>query len=73
MQPINLPHASPWEGTWDHDDIITLPTKVSELASIKVVQVSCGSCHSIALSDGGKTYIWGSVPSVGFSSRPLEA
>jgi len=60
------------QGTWDHDDVVHIPSKVPELARIHVVQVAAASCHSVALSLTGEVFTWGSVPSLGFSSRPIR-
>ena len=36
-----------------------LPTRVSGLTGIKVIQIACGSHHSLALNIDGEVYAWG--------------
>uniref|UniRef100_A0A8C6HDX1 Uncharacterized protein n=1 Tax=Mus spicilegus TaxID=10103 RepID=A0A8C6HDX1_MUSSI len=33
--------------------------KIKALAGIKIIQVSCGHYHSLALSEGGHVFSWG--------------
>lgn len=43
-------------GTCDHSPI---PSPIKSLKGIKIVQVSCGSCHTLALSEDGVVFTWG--------------
>ncbi|XP_036619634.1 probable E3 ubiquitin-protein ligase HERC6 isoform X2 [Trichosurus vulpecula] len=36
-----------------------LPKKIQDLSSVKIIQVSCGYYHSIALAQDGKVFSWG--------------
>jgi alpha-tubulin suppressor-like RCC1 family protein len=36
-----------------------MPAQISSLEGIKIVQIGCGECHSVALSDKGEVYSWG--------------
>ncbi|CAB3245448.1 unnamed protein product [Arctia plantaginis] len=44
-----------------HGDVSNLdvPTEVEALAGIKIVKISCGGWHSLALSEFGDLYAWG--------------
>ncbi|XP_053559394.1 probable E3 ubiquitin-protein ligase HERC6 isoform X2 [Bombina bombina] len=36
-----------------------LPKRITGLSNIKIIQISCGHFHSIALSEDGKVFSWG--------------
>ncbi|XP_004390203.2 probable E3 ubiquitin-protein ligase HERC6 isoform X1 [Trichechus manatus latirostris] len=46
-------------GTGGFEELKFTPKKVNTLADIKIIQVSCGHYHSLALSQDGKVFSWG--------------
>ncbi|KAM6220949.1 putative E3 ubiquitin-protein ligase HERC6 [Rhynchocyon petersi] len=46
-------------GTGEFKEISVTPKKVLGLADIKIIQVSCGHYHSLALSQDGQVFSWG--------------
>ncbi|XP_076788262.1 putative E3 ubiquitin-protein ligase HERC6 isoform X2 [Arvicanthis niloticus] len=47
-------------GTGEFKEISFMPTKINALNDIKIIQVSCGHYHSLALSEDGHVFSWGS-------------
>ncbi|XP_045647665.1 probable E3 ubiquitin-protein ligase HERC6 [Ursus americanus] len=47
-------------GVGEFKEINLIPTKIKTLTGIKIIQVSCGHYHSLALSEGGQVFSWGS-------------
>ncbi|XP_052029777.1 probable E3 ubiquitin-protein ligase HERC6 isoform X2 [Apodemus sylvaticus] len=47
-------------GIGEFKEISFMPTKIKALAGIKIIQVSCGHYHSLALSEDGHVFSWGS-------------
>jgi Kinesin motor domain/Regulator of chromosome condensation (RCC1) repeat len=43
----------------ENNEIYKIPTLVSKLENIKIVQVSCGWQHTVCLSSTGKVFSWG--------------
>ncbi|XP_029465562.1 probable E3 ubiquitin-protein ligase HERC4 isoform X2 [Rhinatrema bivittatum] len=41
------------------DDYIRVPRNIKGLSDIQIMQVACGSYHSLALSKGSEVYSWG--------------
>nr|XP_023493507.1 probable E3 ubiquitin-protein ligase HERC6 isoform X2 [Equus caballus] len=46
-------------GTGEVKGINFTPKKIKTLTGIKIIQVSCGDYHSLALSEGGQVFSWG--------------
>ncbi|XP_075399662.1 putative E3 ubiquitin-protein ligase HERC6 [Tenrec ecaudatus] len=46
-------------GIGEFKEISFTPKKVNALAGIKIIQVSCGHYHSLALAQDGKVFSWG--------------
>ncbi|XP_012579744.1 PREDICTED: probable E3 ubiquitin-protein ligase HERC6 isoform X3 [Condylura cristata] len=46
-------------GTGEYKEISFIPMKVKFLTDIKIIQVSCGHHHSLALSEDGQVFSWG--------------
>ncbi|XP_032188748.1 probable E3 ubiquitin-protein ligase HERC6 isoform X4 [Mustela erminea] len=47
-------------GIGEFKEINLIPRKIKTLADIKIIQVSCGHHHSLALSEDGRLFAWGS-------------
>ncbi|XP_077738953.1 putative E3 ubiquitin-protein ligase HERC6 isoform X2 [Canis aureus] len=47
-------------GTGEFKETNLIPMKIKTLNDIKIKQVSCGHYHSLALSEGGQVFSWGS-------------
>ncbi|XP_025853889.2 probable E3 ubiquitin-protein ligase HERC6 isoform X2 [Vulpes vulpes] len=47
-------------GTEEFKETNLIPMKIKTLNDIKIKQVSCGHYHSLALSEGGQVFSWGS-------------
>ncbi|XP_028645231.1 probable E3 ubiquitin-protein ligase HERC6 isoform X2 [Grammomys surdaster] len=47
-------------GIGEFKEISFMPTKIKALDDIKIIQVSCGHYHSLALSEDGHVFSWGS-------------
>ncbi|KAL1767967.1 putative E3 ubiquitin-protein ligase HERC6 isoform X1 [Sigmodon hispidus] len=47
-------------GIGEFKEICSTPIKIKALAGIKIIQVSCGHYHSLALSKDGQVFSWGS-------------
>ncbi|XP_047573908.1 probable E3 ubiquitin-protein ligase HERC6 isoform X2 [Lutra lutra] len=47
-------------GIGEFKEINLIPTKIKTLTDIKIIQVSCGHHHSLALSEDGRLFSWGS-------------
>ncbi|XP_036038711.1 probable E3 ubiquitin-protein ligase HERC6 isoform X2 [Onychomys torridus] len=47
-------------GIGEFKGINLTPMKIKALAGIKIIQVSCGHYHSLALSEDGQVFSWGS-------------
>uniref|UniRef100_A0A8C5MMK1 HECT domain-containing protein n=1 Tax=Leptobrachium leishanense TaxID=445787 RepID=A0A8C5MMK1_9ANUR len=47
-------------GTGQLNQTNSIPRRISGLSNSKIIQVSCGHFHSIALSDDGRVFSWGS-------------
>ncbi|XP_059521658.1 probable E3 ubiquitin-protein ligase HERC6 isoform X1 [Myotis daubentonii] len=46
-------------GIGEFKEIIFTPKKIKTLDGIKIIQVSCGDYHSLALSEDGQVFSWG--------------
>ncbi|XP_051008249.1 probable E3 ubiquitin-protein ligase HERC6 [Acomys russatus] len=46
-------------GIGEFKEINIMPMKIKALGSIKIIQVSCGHYHSLALSEDGQVFSWG--------------
>ncbi|XP_019488804.1 PREDICTED: probable E3 ubiquitin-protein ligase HERC6 [Hipposideros armiger] len=46
-------------GIEEFKEIVFTPKKIKALADIKIIQVSCGHYHSLALSGDGQVFSWG--------------
>ncbi|XP_072799353.1 probable E3 ubiquitin-protein ligase HERC6 isoform X1 [Vicugna pacos] len=46
-------------GTGEFKEINFIPKKIKTLTGIKIIQVSCGHYHSLALSEDGQVFSWG--------------
>ncbi|XP_074130227.1 putative E3 ubiquitin-protein ligase HERC6 isoform X2 [Sminthopsis crassicaudata] len=46
-------------GIKEFKDQCSIPKNIEALSSDKIIQVSCGHYHSIALTQGGKVFSWG--------------
>ncbi|XP_045676263.1 probable E3 ubiquitin-protein ligase HERC6 isoform X2 [Phyllostomus hastatus] len=46
-------------GTEEFKEIIFTPKKIKTLTDKKIIQVSCGDYHSLALSEDGQVFSWG--------------
>ncbi|XP_054447552.1 LOW QUALITY PROTEIN: probable E3 ubiquitin-protein ligase HERC6 [Pteronotus mesoamericanus] len=46
-------------GIEEFKEIIFTPKKIKTLSDIKIIQVSCGDYHSLALSEDGHVFSWG--------------
>ncbi|KAF6371812.1 HECT and RLD domain containing E3 ubiquitin protein ligase family member 6 [Rhinolophus ferrumequinum] len=46
-------------GIEEFKEIVFTPKKIKTLAGIKIIQVSCGSYHSLALSEDAQVFSWG--------------
>ncbi|KAM5338406.1 putative E3 ubiquitin-protein ligase HERC6 isoform 2-T2 [Glossophaga mutica] len=46
-------------GTEEFKEIIFTPKKIKTLTGKKIIQVSCGDYHSLALSEDGQVFSWG--------------
>ncbi|KAM5255889.1 putative E3 ubiquitin-protein ligase HERC6 [Ctenodactylus gundi] len=46
-------------GTGKFEEINFIPQKIKALAGVKIIQVSCGHYHSLALSKDGQLFSWG--------------
>ncbi|KAM5282616.1 putative E3 ubiquitin-protein ligase HERC6 isoform 2-T2 [Hipposideros larvatus] len=46
-------------GIEEFKEIVFTPKKIKALADIKIIQVSCGHYHSLALSGAGQVFSWG--------------
>lgn len=49
-------HGELGRGSFDNQEI---PKKIEFLSSLKIIDIACGSWHSIALSDDYNVYVWG--------------
>ncbi|XP_027453202.1 probable E3 ubiquitin-protein ligase HERC6 isoform X1 [Zalophus californianus] len=47
-------------GVGEFKEINLIPRKIKTLTGIKIIQVSCGHYHSLALSEDGQLFSWGS-------------
>uniref|UniRef100_A0A8C7BXB5 HECT and RLD domain containing E3 ubiquitin protein ligase family member 6 n=1 Tax=Neovison vison TaxID=452646 RepID=A0A8C7BXB5_NEOVI len=47
-------------GIGEFKEINLIPRKIKTLTDIKIIQVSCGHHHSLALSEDGRLFAWGS-------------
>ncbi|XP_019320182.2 probable E3 ubiquitin-protein ligase HERC6 isoform X1 [Panthera pardus] len=47
-------------GIGEFKEINLIPQKIKTLTGIKIIQVSCGNYHSLALSEDGQVFSWGS-------------
>ncbi|XP_039074363.1 probable E3 ubiquitin-protein ligase HERC6 isoform X1 [Hyaena hyaena] len=47
-------------GIGEFKEINIIPRKIKTLTGIKIIQVSCGHYHSLALSEDGQVFSWGS-------------
>ncbi|XP_022367929.1 probable E3 ubiquitin-protein ligase HERC6 isoform X3 [Enhydra lutris kenyoni] len=47
-------------GIGEFKEINLIPRKIKTLTDIKIIQVSCGHHHSLALSEDGRLFSWGS-------------
>ncbi|XP_004756148.2 probable E3 ubiquitin-protein ligase HERC6 isoform X4 [Mustela putorius furo] len=47
-------------GIGEFNEINLIPRKIKTLTDIKIIQVSCGHHHSLALSEDGRLFTWGS-------------
>ncbi|CAO2603980.1 E3 ISG15--protein ligase Herc6 [Lemmus lemmus] len=47
-------------GIGECKEINLMPTKIKALDGIRIIQVSCGHYHSLALSEDGQVFSWGS-------------
>ncbi|XP_045854008.1 probable E3 ubiquitin-protein ligase HERC6 isoform X1 [Meles meles] len=47
-------------GIGEFKEINLIPRKIKTLTDIKIIQVSCGHHHSLALSEDGQLFSWGS-------------
>ncbi|XP_058577919.1 probable E3 ubiquitin-protein ligase HERC6 isoform X2 [Neofelis nebulosa] len=47
-------------GIGEVKEINLIPQKIKTLTGIKIIQVSCGNYHSLALSEDGQVFSWGS-------------
>uniref|UniRef100_A0A673UYB8 HECT and RLD domain containing E3 ubiquitin protein ligase family member 6 n=1 Tax=Suricata suricatta TaxID=37032 RepID=A0A673UYB8_SURSU len=47
-------------GIGEFKEISLIPRKINTLTGIKIIQVSCGHYHSLALSEDGQVFSWGS-------------
>uniref|UniRef100_F6QU60 HECT and RLD domain containing E3 ubiquitin protein ligase family member 6 n=1 Tax=Monodelphis domestica TaxID=13616 RepID=F6QU60_MONDO len=46
-------------GIREFKKLSSIPKKIDELSSFKIIQVSCGHYHSIALAQDGRVFSWG--------------
>ncbi|XP_044538347.1 probable E3 ubiquitin-protein ligase HERC6 [Gracilinanus agilis] len=46
-------------GISEFKELSPIPKKIGELSSIKIIQVSCGHYHSIALAQDSRVFSWG--------------
>ncbi|XP_003467557.1 probable E3 ubiquitin-protein ligase HERC6 isoform X1 [Cavia porcellus] len=46
-------------GTGKFEEICFIPQKIKALTGIKIIQISCGYYHSLALSKDGQVFSWG--------------
>ncbi|XP_060043786.1 probable E3 ubiquitin-protein ligase HERC6 isoform X1 [Erinaceus europaeus] len=47
-------------GTGDTPEVIHTPLKIKFHSAVKIIQVSCGQYHSLALSEDSQVFSWGS-------------
>lgn len=53
---------------------ITLPKRIEALRNIKIIQISSGDAHSLALSESGRVFSWGSNTNgqLGFGGHTMQ-
>ncbi len=43
----------------EHRKMVNVPVLVERLLDFKILKVSCGSAHTVAITDQGEAFSWG--------------